>query len=100
MATTKKEIAAELREVLATTGLELNKGESQTVVNSVFDIVTAKISQGEKVQVSGLGGFEVNDTKARKGRNPQSGEEIEIAASKRISYKPAKPLKDAVKALV
>ena len=52
---------------------------------------------GEKVQLIGFGNFEVRERAARKGRNPQTGEEIEIPASKVPAFKPGKSLKDAVK---
>ena len=55
------------------------------------------LANGEKVQLIGFGNFEVRERAARKGRNPQTGEEIEIPASKVPAFKPGKALKDAVK---
>ena len=55
------------------------------------------LAKDEKVQLIGFGNFEVRERAARKGRNPQTGEEIEIAASKIPAFKPGKALKDAVK---
>jgi len=57
----------------------------------------AAVDEGEKVQLIGFGNFEVRERAARKGRNPQTGEEIEIAASKVPAFKAGKALKDAVK---
>lgn len=55
------------------------------------------LKNGEKVQLIGFGNFEVRERSARKGRNPQTGEEIEIPASKVPAFKPGKALKDVVK---
>ena len=55
------------------------------------------MKKGDKVQLIGFGTFEVRNRAARKGRNPQTGKEIEIAASKVPAFKPGKALKDAVK---
>lgn len=97
---TKKEIAVGLREVLAAEGLELNKGESEKVVSTVFEVIFNKLAQGEEVKVAGFGGWEVKDSAPRKGHNPQTKEEIEIPASKRVGFKSGSALKIAVKALV
>ena len=67
------------------------------VVDAVFEQIEAFLADGEKVQLIGFGSFEVRDRAARKGRNPQTGDEIEIPASKVPAFKPGKALKDAVK---
>lgn len=67
------------------------------VVDAVFEAIRDYLSEEEKVQIIGFGNFEVRERKARKGRNPQTGEEIQIAASKVPAFKPGKGLKDAVK---
>ncbi|AMB99715.1 DNA-binding protein [Aerococcus urinaehominis] len=67
------------------------------VVDAVFEAIQEHLADGEKVQIIGFGNFEVRDRAARKGRNPQTGEEIQIAASKVPAFKPGKGLKDAVK---
>lgn len=76
-------------------------GVSQKDVSSVLDALSASISEtlgsGEKLAVSGLGTFDLRHNSARTGRNPQTGETIQIAASKSVKFKPAKQLKDAVK---
>ena len=66
-------------------------------VEAVFDTIQSTLANGDKVQLIGFGNFEVRERAARKGRNPQSGEEIEIAASKVPAFKAGKALKDAVK---
>lgn len=87
---------AELIENVATsTGL--TKKDATSAVDAVFESIQTSLSEGEKVQIIGFGNFEVRDRAARKGRNPQTGEEIQIAASKVPAFKPGKALKDAVK---
>jgi len=76
---------------------ELSKKDAGKAVDAVFDSIMDSLSEGEKVQIIGFGNFEVRDRSARKGRNPQTGEEIEIPASKVPAFKAGKALKDAVK---
>lgn len=76
---------------------EFPKKDVTTVVDAVFDKITEALKNGDKVKLSGFGNFEVRERAARKGRNPQTGEEIEIPASKAPAFKPAKSLRDAVK---
>jgi DNA-binding protein HU-beta len=76
---------------------ELSKKDATKAVEAVFDSVMDSLKKGEKVQLIGFGNFEVRDRAARKGRNPQTGEEIQIPASKVPAFKPGKALKDAVK---
>ena len=66
-------------------------------VDALFETIQEALQAGEKVQVIGFGNFEVRERAARKGRNPQSGEEIQIEASKVPAFKAGKALKDAVK---
>jgi DNA-binding protein HU-beta len=75
---------------------DLSKKDVSKAVDAVFDVITESLSKGEKVQLIGFGNFEVRARSARKGRNPQTGEEIEIAASKVPAFKPGKALKDSV----
>lgn len=76
---------------------ELTKKEAGLAVDAVFESIQNSLSKGEKVQLIGFGNFEVRDRAARKGRNPQTGEEIDIPASKVPAFKPGKALKEAVK---
>lgn len=76
---------------------ELTKKDSTKAVDAVFSVIEDALKNGDKVQLLGFGNFEVRERAARKGRNPQTGEEIEIAASKLPTFKPGKALKDAVK---
>ncbi|WP_277585446.1 HU family DNA-binding protein [Psychrobacillus antarcticus] len=76
---------------------ELSKKDATKAVEAVFESIQSALAGGEKVQLIGFGNFEVRERAARKGRNPQTGEEIDIAASKVPAFKPGKALKDAVK---
>jgi len=76
---------------------DLSKKDATKAVEAVFDTIMGALKKGEKVQLIGFGNFEVRERAARKGRNPQTGEEIEIAASKVPAFKPGKALKEAVK---
>lgn len=75
---------------------ELTKKDAEKAVNAVFASIQDTLVKGDKVQLIGFGNFEVRERAARKGRNPQSGEEIEIAASKVPAFKPGKVLKESV----
>ena len=72
------------------------KKNSEAAVNALVDVVTACLKKGDKVQLVGFGSFEVRKRAARKGRNPQTKEEIKIPASKAPVFKAGKALKDLV----
>lgn len=76
---------------------EFSKKESAQIVDALFASIEEALAKGEKVQLIGFGTFEVRERAARKGRNSQTGAEIEIPASKVPAFKPGKALKDAVK---
>lgn len=76
---------------------ELTKKDAAQVVDAVFDTILNALKTGDSVQILGFGNFEIRDRAARTGRNPQTGEEIEIPASKVPAFKPGKQLKEAVK---
>ena len=76
---------------------ELTQKDAAKAVDALIKTISETLAQGEKIQLIGFGTFEVRDRSARKGRNPQTGEEIEIAASKVPAFKPGKELKEAVK---
>lgn len=75
----------------------MTKKDSGLAVESVFDVIKETLSKGEKVQIIGFGNFEVRERSARKGRNPQTGEEIDIPATRVPAFKAGKALKDAVR---
>lgn len=74
----------------------ITKKDAEKAVNGIFASVQEALVAGEKVQVIGFGTFEVKDRAARTGRNPRTGLEIKIAASKNPTFKAGKALKDAV----
>ena len=74
----------------------LTKKDTERVINAAFDAVTAALCKEEKVQISGFGTFEVKSREARTGRNPHTGEAVEIPATKVPSFKASKTLKDTV----
>ncbi|KOS29584.1 DNA-binding protein [Bacillus anthracis] len=76
---------------------DISKKEATKAVQTVVESITKTLKQGEKVQLIGFGKFEVRERAARKGRNPQTGEEMQIAATKVPAFKPGKELKEAVK---
>lgn len=76
---------------------ELTKKDSAKAVDAALESIQETLVEGGKVQLIGFGTFEVRERAARKGRNPQSGEEIEIPASKSPAFKAGKQLKQAVK---
>ncbi|TCS95646.1 HU family DNA-binding protein [Hazenella coriacea] len=72
------------------------KKEASAVVETVLQTISEALQNGEKVSLIGFGNFEVRERAARTGRNPQTGEEIKIEASKVPSFKPGKQLKELV----
>ena len=74
----------------------LTKKDAERVINAAFDTIVMQLQQGEKVQISGFGIFEVKSREARVGRNPRTKEAIEIPASKAPAFKASKALKDLV----
>ncbi len=74
----------------------LSKKDAEKAVKAFVDTVAAELKKGEKVQIVGFGTFEVSERAARTGRNPHTGEAMEIAASKAPKFKAGKALKDAI----
>lgn len=74
----------------------LSKKDAEKAVNGTLNAITEALKQGDKVSLVGFGTFEVRERPERKGRNPQTKEEITIAASKLPAFKAGKALKDAV----
>lgn len=72
------------------------KKSAEATVNAFVDVVTETLVKGDKIQLVGFGSFEVRKRAARKGRNPQTKEEIKIPASKAPVFKAGKALKDLV----
>ena len=74
----------------------LTKKDTERVINAAIDAITAALANGEKVQLSGFGSFEVKDREARVGRNPHTKESIEIPATKVPVFKASQALRDTV----
>ena len=77
---------------------KLTKAQAKALVDGVFKAVTEAAVKGEEVSIQGFGKFKVHAKPARTGRNPATGSTIQIAASKKVAFQPAKQLKDAVNA--
>lgn len=75
---------------------QFTRKDADLAVNAVFDLITEELERGEKVQIVGFGCFDVRQRPARSGRNPMTGETIEIAESRSVSFKAGKGLKDAM----
>ena len=73
------------------------KTQAQVVVKDLFDKIGEALARGEEVRIPSFGTFVVKERKERKGRNPFNGEEITIEASKTVSFKASKHLKEQVK---
>lgn len=87
----KKETIARMAKDSGITGLQAARAFS-----SLINAVTAALKRGEKVTFSGFGSFEVKERKARKGRNPKTGEEVPIPPKKRIKFNPSRSLKTSL----
>ena len=74
----------------------LTKKDTERVINAAIDAITASLTAGDKVQISGFGTFEVKEREARIGRTPHTREAVEIPATKVPAFKPSKALKDTV----
>jgi len=76
--------------------MDITKTSATDAVNTVFDTIKKALAAGHSVNVAGFGSFNVKQRKARIGRNPKTGDPIQIAASKAATFKAGKALKDAV----
>jgi integration host factor subunit alpha len=73
-----------------------SKKESAELVELVFDIVKRTLEQGDKIKIAGFGNFVVKKKADRRGRNPQTGEEITISARRILTFKPSQVLKASI----
>ena len=76
----------------------ITKVAAEKAVNEILDAIPTALASGEKIQLVGFGTFEVKERAARKGRNPRTGEEMEIPATKLPTFKPSKFFKEMVNA--
>ena len=75
---------------------QLSKKDAEAALKAFTDVVAEELKKGEKIQLVGFGTFEVAERAARTGRNPQTGAEMQIAASKAPKFKAGKALKDSI----
>ena len=87
----KSEIVASLAD-----SNELSRGKAENVVDDLLDLIAEALAKGDKVVLSGFGTFEVRTRVARSGRNPRTGETIDVPEQKTPAFKVGKLLKDAV----
>ncbi|ADX02994.1 HU family DNA-binding protein [Acinetobacter baumannii] len=88
---TKKHIAETIAKKVG-----ISKSQAEEALNTFESIIQGSLADGDQVTLVGFGTFAVKDRAARKGRNPKTGEEIQIAATKVPTFKPGKALKEAV----
>ncbi|MCL6598421.1 HU family DNA-binding protein [Alicyclobacillus macrosporangiidus] len=74
----------------------MTKKDATQAVEAVFNAISEALARGEKVQLVGFGNFEIRERAARKGRNPQTGEVIDIAASKVPAFRAGKALREGI----
>ena len=75
---------------------DLPKKDLKIILNEFLNIITNTILKEQKVHLTGIGTFSVRKTKARMGRNPQTGEPLKIKASKKVAFRAAAPLKEKI----
>ena len=83
-----------IEEVLRVT--ELPRKESETIVETIFESIIGALQKGEKIEIRGFGSFRTRERRGRVGRNPKTGEKVEVPAKKIPFFKPSKELKDMV----
>ena len=75
---------------------ELSKKQAETILNDVVDRITKHLKKGERIRIVGLGILQVRKRAARMGRNPATGQPIQIKASKKVAFRASKELKEAI----
>ena len=73
-----------------------SRKESAEIVDLVCDLMKGTLESGDKIKISGFGNFIVREKRSRKGRNPQTGEEIQISARRVLTFKPSQVLRKAI----
>ena len=76
--------------------LGYQRKEGQEIVETIFEIIKTKLEQGETVKLPSFGNFTIRNKRSRPGRNPKSGDKIEITARKVLTFKPSQSLKDRI----
>ncbi len=85
-----------IEEVLRVT--ELARKESETIVETIFDSIIGALQKGEKIEIRGFGSFRTRERRGRVGRNPKTGEKVEVPAKKIPFFKPSKELDSLLQA--
>jgi integration host factor subunit beta len=75
---------------------EMGRKDSELIVDTVFESIIKSLRTGEKIEIRGFGSFRTRDRKSRVGRNPKTGERVEVPAKRIPYFKPSKELKDVV----
>src|SRR2546426_3654417 len=88
---TKADLVEEVAKVT-----ELTRKDSEVIVDTLFDSVIKALREGDKLEVRGFGSFRVRQRNARVGRNPKTGEKVEVPAKRVPYFKPSKELKDLI----
>ncbi|MCO6512539.1 MAG: HU family DNA-binding protein [Aridibacter famidurans] len=86
---------ADLVEIVAKEA-DMTKKDVEQLVEIIFDSIVSTLNKGEKIELRGFGSFRVRERNARKGRNPKTGEPVEIPAKRVAYFKPGKDLKDII----
>ena len=94
MTLTKSDIVENLNNEIG-----LNKREAKELVDMLFNDIKNLLSEGHEVKLSGFGNFQLRDKSARPGRNPRTGEDVEISARRVVTFKSGQKLKESVKPL-
>ena len=94
MTLTKSDIVENLNNEIG-----LNKREAKELVDMLFNDIKNLLSEGHEVKLSGFGNFQLRDKSSRPGRNPRTGEDVEIQARRVVTFKSGQKLKESVKAL-
>ena len=94
MALTKFDIVKNLNDEIG-----LNKREAKELVDSFFDNIKKLLSQGQEVKLSGFGNFQLKNKSSRPGRNPRTGDDVEITARRVVTFKSGQKLKESMKKL-
>ena len=88
---TKAELVDEVASVV-----QLTKKQAETIVNIVFDSIVESLRSGQKIELRGFGSFRLRNRKSRTGRNPKTGEKVEVPSKKIPYFKPGKELKELI----
>lgn len=73
-----------------------SKKDSADIVETVFDLIKSTLEEGEKLKIAGFGNFVVKEKATRRGRNPQTGDEIKISSRRILTFKPSQVLKNSI----